>query len=61
MNFLRLGDKILLPQYGESEDIAAYDKFSEIFGEGNVIKIEGEIKRLAELGGVLNCISWLAY
>ncbi len=61
MNFLRLENTILLPQYGDIEDKAAYNKFTDIFGEDNVIKIEDDIDKLAKWGGVLNCISWLSY
>jgi agmatine deiminase len=61
INFLRLGDKVLIPQYGIREDEAAYDEFTKFFGKANVIKISKDISKLADLGGVLNCFSWVAY
>jgi agmatine deiminase len=61
INFLRLGDKVLIPQYGFREDEAAYDEFAKFFGKANVIKISKDISKLADLGGVLNCFSWVAF
>ena len=61
INFLRLGDKVLIPQYGIKEDEAAYNEFAKFFGKANVIKISKDISKLADLGGVLNCFSWVAF
>jgi len=61
INFLRLGNKIIIPQYGIEEDKAAYKVFSNYFGEENVVTISYDIEKLAHLGGVLNCISWIAF
>jgi agmatine deiminase len=61
INFLRLGDKVLIPQYGLREDEAAYNEFAKFFGKTNVIKISKDISKLADLGGVLNCFSWVAF
>jgi len=52
---------VFLPQYGAKEDKAAYDKFVEIFGSGNVITVSNDINELASWGGVLNCFSWVAF
>jgi len=61
VNFLRLGDKVLIPQYGIKEDEAAFKVFADYFGADNVIKISYDVDKLAHLGGVLNCISWVAF
>jgi agmatine deiminase len=61
INFLRLGDKVLIPQYGLKEDESAYNEFVKFFGKTNVIKISKDISKLADLGGVLNCFSWVAF
>lgn len=61
INFLRLGNKVLIPQYGLREDEAAYNEFAKFFGKANVIKISKDINKLADLGGVLNCFSWIAF
>lgn len=56
INYLRIGNKIFLPQYGNiaMDKVArmSYEKYFE------VIPITTDIKKLAYLGGVLNCISW---
>ena len=41
--------------------IPLYDEFTKFFGKANVIKISKDISKLADLGGVLNCFSWVAY
>jgi len=61
LNFLRLEDKVLIPQYGLKEDEAAYLEFVNIFGAENVIKVAHDIDKLADIGGVLNCMSWVAF
>lgn len=61
INFLRLGDKVLIPQYGLKEDEIAYNEFAKFFGKANVIKFTKDIGKLADLGGVLNCFSWVAF
>jgi len=61
INFLRLDEKVFLPQFGGREDEAAYNTFVDIFGSENVIKVNSCIKDLASFGGVLNCFSWVAF
>jgi len=66
MNFLRLGDKILMPYYGDDISGQAIDDFKfELIGHGLTIEVLPvdipEIIDLARLGGVLNCISWQVY
>jgi agmatine/peptidylarginine deiminase len=63
MNFLRLGEKILMPYYGDKISGKAIDDFKfELIGHGLTIEVIAvdmpEIHALAQLGGVLNCIGW---
>ncbi len=57
INYLRIGDKIFLPQYGEDieMDTVAKQKYEKYL---KVIPITEGIDKLASLGGVLNCITW---
>lgn len=55
VNFLKIGDTIFLPQYGLSTDLAAKKEYVKYF---KVIPINIDVDKLAELGGVLNCITW---
>jgi len=56
INYLRIGDKIFLPQYGNIEmDKSAKMTYEKYF---KVIPIKTGIEKLASLGGVLNCITW---
>ena len=56
INFLQIGNLILLPALDILEDKQAYKQFSKIF-EG--VKVEQvNISEIVKLGGALNCISW---
>jgi agmatine/peptidylarginine deiminase len=63
MNFLRIGDKILMPNYADVRSKEALKDFHKDINE-LVLEIEvhpveiPEIIELARLGGVLNCVSW---
>lgn len=66
MNFLRLGNKILFPYYGDEisqEPLRAFQKNINQLGLTiEVIPVDiAEIRDLARLGGVLNCISWQVF
>lgn len=66
MNFLRLGNKILVPYYGQDVSKLPLDKFKNdlAFHELGieVVPVEiSELKELARLGGVLNCITWQVF
>ena len=55
LNFLGVGNTIFLPQYGNDLDEQAQQVYEQY---AKVIPIERDIKKLSELGGVLNCITW---
>ncbi len=60
INFLRLGNKIFIPQYGIQEDRNAVKAFKKIIPSLEIIPVRSKyINRLADLGGVLNCVSWM--
>jgi agmatine deiminase len=61
INYLRVGNKIFLPQYGIDGDKEALEFFQSIFGSKNIIPINIDVKLLAEYGGVLNCITCHLY
>jgi len=61
INFLRIGNKVFLPQYNISQDNEALETFHEHFSELQIIPIKTDIDKLSSLGGVLNCISWTYY
>lgn len=57
INFLQVGQKIFLPTFNDRKnDELAFDRFCEIYGSGNVVKVPS--LPFAQLGGVLNCMSW---
>jgi agmatine deiminase len=58
LNYLRIGKTIFLPQYGIKEDEQAKRFYKKFF---DVIEVRYEIDKLAHLGGVLNCITWIYY
>ncbi len=53
MNYLQVGETIILPQFSIPQDKIAVNFFSHYF---KVITID--CKKLAQQGGLLNCISW---
>lgn len=59
INFLRVGNKIFLPQYGiTAKDQNAKEQYEKYF---KVITVDKDIEKLSKLGGVLNCITWTYY
>lgn len=56
INFLRVGDLVVLPGYGRPEDEVALQKVREALPDASVFQVP--CRSLAERGGVLNCISW---
>jgi agmatine deiminase len=62
INFLRLGNKIFLPQYNIPEDLDAVNVLKRNFKYLEIIPVclDG-IKELSFEGGVLNCITWVTY
>jgi len=66
MNFLRLGNKILIPYYSDEISGKAVERFRNELQQINldieVVPVDiPEIWDLARLGGVLNCVSWQVY
>lgn len=61
VNFLRIGDKVFLPQYGIPHDSLAENVFKNNFPNLTVVPIRTDIDKLSRFGGVLNCISWTYY
>jgi agmatine deiminase len=56
INYLRVGDVVVIPAYDRPEDEAALEKVRQIMPEARVYQLP--CRRLAEEGGVLNCVSW---
>jgi hypothetical protein len=62
LNFLRVGNKIFLPQYfKEQDDNRVFDEFNN-YAKNNlpyleIIKVNADATPLARYGGILNCIS----
>jgi agmatine/peptidylarginine deiminase len=56
INFLRVGDVVVLPGYGRPEDRVAVEKMQRALPRAAVSQVP--CRSLAEKGGVLNCISW---
>lgn len=56
INYLRVGDVIVLPGYNRPEDQEAVEKAKQIMPKATVLQMP--CRSLAEEGGVLNCISW---
>jgi len=62
INFIRLENKIFLPQYNIPEDLDAVNVLKKNFKDLEIIPVclDG-IKELSFEGGVLNCITWVTY
>jgi agmatine deiminase len=56
INFLRVGNVVVLPEYDRPEDRVAVEKVRQAIP--NAIVSQVPCRTLAEQGGVLNCISW---
>jgi agmatine deiminase len=56
VNFLRVGDVVVLPGYDRPEDAEALEKVRQAMPGATVHQVP--CRSLAERGGVLNCVSW---
>lgn len=56
INFLRVGDVVVIPAYDRPEDNVALEKVRHVMPEARVFQLP--CRTLAEEGGVLNCVSW---
>lgn len=59
INFLKLGSKIFLPQYGIHQDLTAYKTLKYELPACEIIRVNiKDIRQISKDGGVLNCITW---
>jgi agmatine deiminase len=56
LNYLHLGNLIVVPQFGFNEDKLALEKISTAYPDSNIVPFKANW--LAKEGGVLNCASW---
>ena len=56
LNYLRVGKTIIVPAFGIQEDEKVKDQFKELFPKLNIYQIN--CNKIADLGGILNCVSW---
>lgn len=56
INYLRVGDVVVLPGYNRPEDKEAVEKARKIMPSVKILQVP--CRNLAEEGGVLNCVSW---
>ena len=56
INYLRVGDIVVIPCYGKPEDDAALEKVRQVMPNAELYQLP--CRGLAEKGGVLNCVSW---
>jgi agmatine deiminase len=56
INYLQVGNFILLPEFGLDIDSKALNQFRKLFPDHTIETIN--INAIAKKGGVLNCISW---
>ncbi|MFZ5955143.1 MAG: agmatine deiminase family protein [Nanoarchaeota archaeon] len=56
LNFLRIGNLIILPIFNLEEDILAIEKMRQLYPNQNIETVIAN--KLARQGGVFNCISW---
>ncbi len=58
-NFLRIGNRLLMPQYGVEDDLGGVEVVQKKCQGLFVTPVGGNgVSEIARLGGVLNCISW---
>lgn len=57
INYLHVGDLIVVPQFKMKEDKIALQTFKEIFGNKNSV-VPFDARWISKHGGVLNCASW---
>ena len=59
VNFLKLGSKIFLPQYGIHQDLSAYKTLKYELPACEIIRVNiKDIRQISKDGGVLNCVTW---
>ena len=58
INFLRVGNVVVLPGYNRPEDQEAVEKVTARADAVTQAVLQVPCRNLAEEGGVLNCISW---
>lgn len=56
INYLRVGDLVVVPGYDRPEDEFALEKLRHVLPDASVLQVP--CRDLAQAGGVLNCISW---
>lgn len=56
INFLQVGNKIIMPAFGLKEDEQAMEQIQEMFPYCSIHPIE--MKEVAEQGGALHCVTW---
>jgi agmatine deiminase len=56
INYLRVGNVVVLPSYDRPEDQIALKKVQQVMPDTKVHQVP--CRHLAEQGGVLNCVSW---
>ena len=56
INFLRIGNCIILPGLGAEEDKQAFTQIQGLYPECKVLQIEAT--EVVNKGGALNCITW---
>ena len=56
INYLRVGDVVVVPGYDRDEDQEAMEKIQKAMPDASVLQVP--CRALAEKGGVLNCVSW---
>ena len=56
LNYLRVGNVVVMPGFGRPEDQVAVEKVRKVMPDANVSQVP--CRSLAGKGGVLNCISW---
>ncbi len=57
INYLHVGNLIIVPQFKIKEDKKALQTFNEIFGSKYSV-VPFDARWIAKHGGVLNCVSW---
>ncbi len=56
INYLQMGERIILPDFGLPEDRKVFNLFRELFPGFEIRSVD--CNEIADQGGVLNCITW---
>lgn len=56
INFLRVGNRVILPAFDRAEDETAFKRLQQVLPAARISQLP--CRGLAERGGVLNCITW---